>query len=551
MNFSSVSKTVILVNFALALGACQSIKVEGMSEVKLPQSFETGAQDVAQDAAVGEEAAKAAMIPWHERIGEPLLEEAIKIATDSNYSLKALEENYLKSWHTFKTARSDLLPTFGIGGNGGYSKTENTNIFLGIKDPRFKPMFEGTPDPMKNEGPQGAMALKGEWDVDLFGKKKQDAEAAKYMAMGEEEKLKEARLKVSYEVARQFYRIVLMGDEIRSLERIVSEAQRMKTYAQGRYKAGETDKLGVMDSDEELIEAKTKLELAKMGRNVQEKTLLALMGRTSDTDGLLARIKALRPSDLNPLVLPEGQRPVDLIENRHGLKARLNVAKAALAQVSSAKRDRFPSIKLNFFFTGGQVTLKDLKDLVFGAGLLGLDVNLPIFTGGRISNNIKSKEHQLKAALHDFDAELVKTVNEINASYGAVKSLDDLETLKREKDRILASREKDSMAYFKAGEKQLDDVIKTRIKKSVNSIELNDLRFKKVDAVLKLYESLGGALEDNSNGDARHYRLLDIGGGKVVKSAKGYEGSNESNEYSDGDPNAKKANDLTKANGGK
>lgn len=508
---------------ALALTACQTVRVDAENAAALPSRFEDGAAAGQRQAA--EDFANAPTVEWWKTLSNEDLRQIVEAATADNFSLQALEANVKAAEAASDMARRDLLPKIGAAGTGGYHNASVTNILKDFPHPLIQ-QLAGADKDKDQDGSHGLFVVDGAWDVDIFGKKRSDAAAAKSLALSEKDKLEGARHAVSYAAARQYHALAALAFKDEALRRAEKTVRESLRYAQGRYEEGRATRLDQAPLEQKLDEIKAGRSFVAARQTAAKNILLALMGKTQDDDGMLKRIEgslkaaaqsaALWETGLScadgpglgeaqscaatrpfALAAPFGLAPSSVLRARPDVSSKLNLAQAAAAQTASAKADLFPSFSLGFSGGGMKIDLEDFtKDLTSLASLFNVGVKLPIFTAGRIQANIRSKEAKLEAALKDLDGALVAALHEANSAYALLSAARSGESAAESRLNTAIRKNRNAQQYFKAGRIDYAERLKAQGEAIENAEAVIEANAKLADAKLKLYEALGGNVPD-------------------------------------------------------
>ena len=115
---------------------------------------------------------------------------------------------------------------------------------------------------------------------------------------------------------------------------------------------------------------------------------------------------------------------MQVLERRPDVQARAALVQAHAARLHSAKTDLLPRFGMQFL--GGDAELHFAGLPSFGAtgGLVGLSAYLPVFNRGRIRANIAATDARLNAAVADYDAGVLKALEDVENAYRMRSALD-------------------------------------------------------------------------------------------------------------------------------
>lgn len=199
MKFNQIH--LLCIAAALALAACKNTEVPLNSQVQLPQTF-------TQDAAAKGDADIGA---WWQQWNDPVLSGLIAQGLAQGHDVKIAVSRLNEARAVAGAARADLGPTVGLSGKAGanYSKMDspldsNARALLS----RYPQASSLNGDTIDSQGTSLYGGLTASWEPDIFGKKRSDADAARYAALGQQELAYGAQMLVAGDIADNYSRRV-------------------------------------------------------------------------------------------------------------------------------------------------------------------------------------------------------------------------------------------------------------------------------------------------------------------------------------------------------
>jgi outer membrane protein TolC len=166
--------------------------------------------------------------------------------------------------------------------------------------------------------------------------------------------------------------------------------------------------------------------------------------------------------------------------------------RAQVARLSSAKTDLLPRFNITFLGQDGHLQFAGIPGLGGTGGLIGLSVNLPIFTAGRIRANIAANDARLEAAAADYDKSILLALEDVENAYGLRHGLD-ARGLDQAAALSLARRnQNDATGLYENGNKTLQDVLNARLDAFAREDDLIQTQMGQAAASVQLYRALGG-----------------------------------------------------------
>jgi outer membrane protein, multidrug efflux system len=229
------------------------------------------------------------------------------------------------------------------------------------------------------------------YEVDLFGRRRRNIEAAQASYQASVADLENVRLVITAELAGDYFTLRQLDTELGILNRTVENLQKGLQLVDSRHKGGVASGLDVAEEETLLNTTRTQAVLLKQQRKQFEDAIAVLVGKPAPDFHLpLGELKDV------PLNLDAGL-PTDLLERRPDVAEAERQMAVANAQIGIARAAYYPS--LNLFGNGGWQTA-DIAKLInvqstFWA--VGANVAESIFTGG-------SRRAQVQFAKAGYDA---------------------------------------------------------------------------------------------------------------------------------------------------
>jgi multidrug efflux system outer membrane protein len=375
---------------AVALGGCSLIPDYQRPDAPVDGAWPQGAAYTANDAAQADVASAA--LGWREFFRDPALQRLVETALANNRDLRiaALNVEAYRAQHRIQ--RSELFPSISANGSGTRQRLPGDLSSSG----------EAT------TSGQYSATVGTSWEADFFGRLRSLNEQALEHYFASEEAQRSAQISLVASVANAY--LTLQADQqLLELTRDTLDTYR-KSYAltERSFNVGVADALSL--SQARTAVQSTEASLARYSRLVaQDHNALALLlggavpadlpqGEVLGTD-LLAAVPAGLPSDLL-------QRRPDLLQAEHQLKA-------ANASIGAARAAFFPSISLTASAGSASSQLSGLFDGGSGTWLFQPQINLPIFTAGRLKANLDYAEVQKNIQVATYEKAIQSAFREV------------------------------------------------------------------------------------------------------------------------------------------
>lgn len=478
----------------MLLGGCRTTDVKVNSNVSVPQRF-----DRAEQARGAMEMGR-----WWDSWPDPVLRNLITTGLENNHDLAQMKANMNAARAGAALAESDLGPQVWTDVNGSVHRLKNDNPLKNVAIPGMGNAREalhsaGSPlgdNKLDWKGNHIQLGFAASWEPDVFGGKRSDAEAARYLSLSVTEQWHGAQIMLSADIADNYLKMRAMQQRIRIGQQSVTTLKHLLRYAQGRFRAGQATAFDVKDVSSNLAAMQAQIATYQAQADAYQRNLAVLTGQTPQ--GFYVPESSVDVFQRLPAA-PAGQLPLDVITRRPDLRSLENQVKAMSAKLGSAKADRYPRFDISFLWQTGRIKLdSDLSHLKTNGGIVDLGISLPIFTAGRIKHNIEMADSRLKAAIAAYDQGILKALAEVDNAYQMQYSLNKQSLL-----LIQAQREADKQAnaaekLFRYGDMTLDRALRSRL--NAQNLFEKEVQGKLAEAqnLINLYKALGGGWQKDS-----------------------------------------------------
>ena len=266
---------------------------------------------------------------WWVPFGEPTLDDLQKQLAQSNPDLHAAIARYAEARAVSLRAHSNLFPTLGASASATRERSSGNAPLAGFFD--YKP---ATYNDFLAE-------LNLAWEIDLFGRLRNQAAAAGAQAQASAADLASVRLSLQAQLASDYFSLRGADAETQLLEDTVKDYDRAYDLTRHRYDEGTAAATDVDQADTLRQNARAQLAAVRLQRALLEHAIAVLIGQPASNftlapGPLTAALPALAPGLPSTLL----QRRPDVAE------AERNVA-AANAQIGVARAAWFPVFSLN------------------------------------------------------------------------------------------------------------------------------------------------------------------------------------------------------------
>lgn len=384
---------------------------------------------------------------WWRSWNDPALTHVVETALAANPDIRIARDNVLQARAAHVIARSTLYPTVGATGNigGGGMSWRNPAGLSQLSDG----------DPATDAHLAGIGAS---WEPDLFGGRHADSRAARALMLGQQAEYHGMQMLVAADAAENYLRAQGVQRQIDLLDRSIGILQRLRTYTQARFVAGQAVSADVRAVDEKLSLQRARRPLLVEEYDLHRRRLAILSGQAPENAPSLPA-----PGAFFVPAAPSGEMPDTVLERRPDVLARRDQVEAALDRLKSAKTDLLPRFGLEFFGGDGRLRFDGIPGLSGTGGLIALTTYLPIFTAGRVHARIHAAHARLDAAVAGYDRTVLNALGEVEDAYEARTSADtrahDLATAVLQAGRNVS----DVTGLYEGGQRMMQDILRARL----------------------------------------------------------------------------------------
>lgn len=417
---------------------------------------------------------------WWRGFQDPLLNDLIAQALNANHDLKIAKARVREAATVITVAESALYPSLDFSLSGGREK--KIEQIIGVPSGQGIKLAIPTADAVSG-------GLTARWEIDLFGGRQLEAEAAIAQAAGTEEALRAVQVGLLAQVATNYL-------ELRGLQKRISLQQ--ETIAVQR------EKLRAL----QLFE---KNGLATAADIANQQTLLAttesaLPVLTSSAKTLTHRIGVLlgeppekfenRLSQAMPLpaTLPNIPKllPADLLAQRPDLRLAKTEVTAAAANLGAARADLFPKLVLSAIGGLGAVAVGGFSTLAESVYTLGSGLTMPIFNAGRIQAHITAVDARLEQSALNYEKTFLLALEDVENAFVMQSAAKEREKQLLEAEQAAENAYQSTEALYQRGVKDYLSLLDARR----NKLTVDDERVKTETAMqvsmVSLYRAFGG-----------------------------------------------------------
>ena len=413
----------------------------------------------------------AALAAWWTRFDDPVLTELITSALHSSPDVRTAFSRIAESRARRGVARAPLFPSLSANVSGGGSRTRDHITDLTSSRESY------------------SAGLDASWQVDLFGLQRQTLAAASADLAQTAENFYGAQVSLAAEVASAYVTLRSAETQLAVVQRSLGTRTETVQLTQWREQAGTGNGLDTQQALSTLEQARVALPVLQLTVAQSRHQLTLLAGRTPGAlDSLLAPPHAV-PTPPTDFALG---LPAETLRQRPDVRAAEQGVLAATARSSAARRQRWPT----FTLTGSLGVTAQHPDRLFSpdstvASLLG-GLTAPIFSAGRISQNIAIQTEQERQALIAYESTVLTALTEVEDALAAAQRQSERAIILARAVTAATAAARFSALRYEAG--QVDLFVSLDAQRTLLALEQQQIATAadRATASIRLYQNLGG-----------------------------------------------------------
>lgn len=407
-------------------------------------------------------------MPWQQVFVEPQLQSLISKALENNADLRTADLAIEQVKAGLRVSRLAYLPSLALGPNGAISSYDGGKATKTYSLPVQASWQIGALGSLRNAKKQAEMTL-------------QQTKAARQAA----------QTSIISAVANLYYTLQMLDEQLRTSEETCVLWDKNVNAMEAMWKVGGlTNSAAVAQAKANLLQLRGNVATIKESIASAENALCVLL---HEPPHAIER-GAFRGSSL-PATLSVGV-PLQLLSGRPDVRqAEYNLA-AAFYATNEARANFYPSLTISgsagWTNSAGGYVVNPAKVLASAMASL----TMPLFANGQLTANLKIKKANQEAACLAFEKQLLTAGQEVSDALSAYQTANEREELAQQQVEQLQVAVESTNALFTHGNST--SYIETlTAQQTLLSAQLSLIsnRFDKVQAVVSLYQALGGGRE--------------------------------------------------------
>ncbi|WP_421547123.1 efflux transporter outer membrane subunit [Pseudomonas sp. QD4] len=255
------------------------------------------------------------------------------------------------------------------------------------------------------------------FDLDLWGRIRNQAAAGDAQAQASGDDLAAARLSLQQQLANLYVQLDGLDAQSRILSSSLEDYAQALQLTRDRYQGQIASELDLTRAQSQLASAEAERDEVRAQRNLTEHAIGELVGEPASTF-------SLAPSSqwLSLPAIP-AQLPSTLLQRRPDIAAAERRVYAANAGIGVARAAWYPDFSLTGLLGGQTQGVGNLLAAGNRYWALGPLINLPIFDGGRLSANERLAHAEFEEAAAHYRSRVLGAVREVEDNLGQLRDL--------------------------------------------------------------------------------------------------------------------------------
>lgn len=336
---------------------------------------------------------------WWRKFNDSKLNSLIGRALAANQDLKIAASRVAEAKAARNIARADFFPQITAGGSASRGQNSEAGSPAGLGGGQTTNNFN--------------LNLDASWEPDIFGGTRRNVEAATADVQAAAENVRDVRVGLVAEVATAY--LELRGFQARKsvAERNLTSQRETLELTRSRQAAGVANDLDVAraEAQTEATAATLPQFEASLRRSIYR--LGVLLGSTPGS--VVDELLAAKPQPVTPPAVPVGL-PSDLVRRRPDVRRAERELAAATARIGVATADLYPRFSLTARVGFSALEAEELFKGKAGLWSLGPSLSWPVFTAGRIRNNIAVQNARQEQAALRFEKAIYLSLEDVEGS---------------------------------------------------------------------------------------------------------------------------------------
>ena len=365
-------------------------------------------------------------LEWWRAFRDPALDAVVDSVLSSNFDLAEAVARVQQARARARMARAAFFPSVGVSGSV-QDLDIPTDAGIGAQIQALGlggeagDTIAGFVLPERLEVTTYSVSADLAYELDFWGRARNDARAAGAEYLASESDFQSARIGILAETITTYFDIVSLRRQTALARETVDVLLEREALASTRYDRGLIDSYILYQMRQDLRNTQAGLPQLETQLTSAEGRLAVLLG------GYRADLEEILPDSLAPAhaatPVPAGI-PADLLYQRPDVRAAGQRLDAARYSVGARRAELLPSLSLSGSIGLASAESSDLFDVQKWFTNLAANLFGPIFQGGRLRNNVALAQGRFNQAAAIYGRTVVTAVNEVEAALAGLENED-------------------------------------------------------------------------------------------------------------------------------
>ena len=338
---------------------------------------------------------------WWVAFQDPVLNELLDRAVRGNLDLKLAQARVREARAQRGVVKGDLYPD--VNASASYERSRVSENIIP----------QGTGGSQALDGDLYQVGFDASWELDIFGGKRRNVEAATADLAAEMENSRDVLVTLLAEVARNYVELRTSQRQTTIARSNLQAQQETLELTRVRFEAGLVSDLDVARAEAQVQTTASQIPTLEVSARQSIHFLSVLLGQEPN-----ALVQQLTPQTAIPSSPPEVQVgiPSELLRRRPDIRRAERSLAAATSRIGVATADLFPKFSITAALGLGSAKIGNLVDSGSGFWSILPGVSLPIFNRGRIHSNIAVQNAREEQALVTYEQTVLTSLKEVEDS---------------------------------------------------------------------------------------------------------------------------------------
>lgn len=415
-----------------------------------------------------------AELSWRELFTDPVLISHIERGLENNLDIRIALQQIIAAEAYVKQGRAGYLPTLTVG--------PSVNHQILSRNSQFGSFFDGS---ITQYEASGSLA----WEADIWGRIRSTRRAFEASYLQSVAAHQAVKTELIAAIASTYFQLLALDEQVRISQETIANRESSLETTRALKEAGTVTEVGVKQTEAQLYTAQAILIDVNNQIRLLENSLSILLGEAPQE---IERNSLDEQSIIEELQIGV---PAQLLRNRPDVLASEYALINAFELTNVARSDFYPSLRLTA--TGGyqSLELKELFDVNSLFANLAASIAQPVFNQRRIRTAYEVSVAEQEQALLDFRRTILTAGREVSDALSNFEAAEDRMEVRAKELEAYELATSYSEELLNNGLINYLEVLTARENTLNSQLQLVNDRFNRLNAVVELYEALGGGWE--------------------------------------------------------